>query len=79
MPSKSLPNPIEMQLIEALAQWIEHSELTEREAAWSLNTHQPTIHWILKRRRYGVSLTTLLELWNQTGGTWELKLTPPKK
>lgn len=66
-----------MQLIEAIAQWIEGSEMTEREAAWTLDTHQPTIHWILQRRRYGVSFVTLLELWSRIGGTWELKLTPP--
>lgn len=67
-----------MQLMEAIAQWIEAAEWTEREAAWELDTHQPTIHWILQRRRYGVSFTTLLSLWRRLGGSWELKLTPPK-
>lgn len=64
--------------MEALAQWIERSEMTEREAAWELDTHQPVIHWILKRQHYGMSVTTLLTLWTRAGGTWELKLTPPK-
>ena len=64
--------------MEALAQWIEGKEWTEREAAWELDTHQPTIHWILQRRRYGVAFGTLLMLWSRAGGTWELKLTPPK-
>lgn len=82
MPAK-LPNPItsdiETQLVEALAQFIEAMEWSERDAAWELDTHQPTIHSILKRRRYGVSFVTLLTLWSRAGGGWKLTLTPPTR
>ncbi len=72
-------HPIHKQLMEAIAQAIEAYECTEREAAWELDTHQPTIHWIVQRRRYEqVSFSTLLTLWSRIGGTWQLKLTPPK-
>ena len=69
---------IEAQLLEALAQYIESMEWTERDAAWALDTHQPTIHQILHRQRYGISFPTLLTLWVRAGGEWELNLTPPK-
>jgi predicted XRE-type DNA-binding protein len=69
---------IEIQLMEALAQHIEAMEWTEREAAWELETHQPTIHWILTRKRFGVSFTTLLDLWLRAGGSWKFTLSPPK-
>ena len=66
-----------MQVVEALAQHIEAQGWTEREAAWELDTHQPVIHWILKRQRYGMSLLTLLTLWSRAGGTWRMTLTRP--
>jgi predicted XRE-type DNA-binding protein len=67
------------RLLGQLSAWVEGSGLSQRDAARLLGVHQPIVIILLRDPEgRGISLVTLLEMWERIGGEFTLTIKAPK-